>query len=186
MGGEARTFGPGSLIPNPFDPRLILRIAPAVARAAMASGVATRPIADFEPYQERLNGFVFRSGFIMKPVFAQAKSAPKRVVYAEGEDERILRATQVVVEEGLARPILIGRPAVIEARLDRFGLSIRPGRDFDLINPDDDPRYRDFVADLCRSRRPPRHHAGCGAHAGAHQRHRDRRARRARAARPTP
>src|ERR671925_2299373 len=93
-GGEARTFGPGSLIPNPFDPRLILRIAPAVARAAMASGVATRPIADFDTYQERLNGFVFRSGFIMKPVFAKAKSAPMRVIYAEGEDERILRATQ--------------------------------------------------------------------------------------------
>jgi malate dehydrogenase (oxaloacetate-decarboxylating)(NADP+) len=145
MGGEARTFGPGSLIPNPFDPRLILRIAPAVARAAMASGVATRPIADFDAYQERLNGFVFRSGFIMKPVFAQAKSAPMRVIYAEGEDERILRATQIVVEEGLARPILVGRPAVVEARLVRFGLSIRPGRDFALINPDDDPRSRDFV-----------------------------------------
>ncbi len=145
MGGEARTFGPGSLIPNPFDPRLIIRIAPAVARAAMESGVASRPIADFEAYQERLNGFVFRSGFIMKPVFAQAKSAPMRVVYAEGEDERILRATQVVVEEKLAHPILVGRPAVIEQRLARYGLSIRPGQDFALINPDDDPRYRDFV-----------------------------------------
>src|SRR5262247_1927627 len=112
-GGEARRFGPGSLIPNPFDPRLILRIAPAVARAAIASGVATRPIADFDAYHERLNRFVFRTGFIMKPVFAQAKSEAKRVVYAEGEDERILRATQVVVEEGLARPILVGRPAVV-------------------------------------------------------------------------
>jgi len=143
--GEARTFGTGSLIPNPFDPRLILRIAPAVAKAAMASGVATRPIADFELYQSRLNGFVFRSGFVMKPVFAQAKTAPKRVVYAEGEDERILRAVQVVVEEGLAKPILVGRPAVVEARLSRYGLSIRPGQGFDLINPEDDPRYRDFV-----------------------------------------
>jgi malate dehydrogenase (oxaloacetate-decarboxylating)(NADP+) len=141
-GGEVSTFGPGSLIPNPFDPRLILRIAPAVAKAAMDSGVATRPIADFAPYQDRLNEFVFRSGFIMKPVFAQAKTAPKRVVYAEGEDERVLRATQAVAEEGLARPILIGRPAVIEARLERFGLAIRPGRDFTLINPDDDSRYR--------------------------------------------
>ena len=147
-GGEFRTFGPGSLIPNPFDPRLILRIAPAVAKAAMASGVATRPISDFATYEERLNRFVFRSGFIMKPVFAQAKEQLKRVIYAEGEDERILRAAQVVVEEGLARPILIGRPAVVEQRLDRFGLSIRPGRDFELINPEDDPRYRTFVQTL--------------------------------------
>jgi malate dehydrogenase (oxaloacetate-decarboxylating)(NADP+) len=144
-GGEAKTFGPGSLIPNPFDPRLILRIAPAVARAAIASGVATRPIVDFDAYRERLNRFVFRTGFIMKPVFAQAKSDAKRVVYAEGEDERVLRATQVVVEEELARPILVGRPAVVAARLERFGLSIRPGDDFDLINPEDDPRYRPFV-----------------------------------------
>jgi len=143
--GEARTFGTGSLIPNPFDPRLILRIAPAVAKAAIASGVATRPITDFEQYQSRLVGFVFRSGFVMKPVFTQAKTAPKRVVYAEGEDERILRAVQVVVEEELAKPILVGRPAVVEARLARYGLSIRPGREFELINPEDDPRYRDFV-----------------------------------------
>jgi malate dehydrogenase (oxaloacetate-decarboxylating)(NADP+) len=147
-GGEFRTFGKGSLIPNPFDPRLILRIAPAVARAAIESGVAARPISDFATYEERLNRFVFRSGFIMKPVFAQAKTAMKRVIYAEGEDERILRATQVVVEEGLAKPILIGRPAIVEQRLERFGLSIRPGRDFDLINPDDDPRYRTYVAAL--------------------------------------
>ena len=145
-GGEAPLFGSGSLIPNPFDPRLILRIAPAVARAAMDSGVATRPIADFATYVERLNRFVFRSGFIMKPVFAKAKTAPKRIVYAEGEDERILRATQVVVEEGLALPILVGRPAVVEARLARYGLSIRPGKDFALINPEEDPRYREFVA----------------------------------------
>src|SRR3954463_86005 len=144
-GGEARTFGPGSLIPNPFDPRLILRIAPAVARAAMLSGVATRPIVDFDSYRERLSRFVFRSGFVMKPVFGAAKAAPRRVVYAEGEDERILRATQVVVEEGLAHPMLVGRPGVIEKRIERFGLSIQPGRDFEVINPDDDPRYRDFV-----------------------------------------
>jgi malate dehydrogenase (oxaloacetate-decarboxylating)(NADP+) len=144
-GGEARTFGAGSLIPNPFDQRLILRIAPAVARAAMRSGVATRPIENFEQYEARLNGFVFRSGFIMKPVFAQAKTAPARVVYAEGEDERILRATQVIVEEGLAKPILIGRPSVVEARLLRFGLSIRPGQEFELVNPADDPRYRSYI-----------------------------------------
>ena len=145
-GGVAPTFGIGSLIPNPFDPRLILRIAPAVARAAIDSDVASRPISDFTTYGERLERFVFRSGFIMKPVFAQAKTAPKRIVYAEGEDERILRAVQVVVEEGLALPMLVGRPTVIEARLARYGLSIRPGRDFSLINPEDDPRYREFVA----------------------------------------
>jgi malate dehydrogenase (oxaloacetate-decarboxylating)(NADP+) len=147
-GGEFRTFGAGSLIPNPFDPRLILRIAPAVAKAAMASGVAARPITDFATYQERLNRFVFRSGFIMKPIFTQAKEQLKRVIYAEGEDERILRATQAVVEEGLAKPILIGRPAIVEARLERYGLAIRPGRDFELINPEDDPRYRTFVQTL--------------------------------------
>jgi malate dehydrogenase (oxaloacetate-decarboxylating)(NADP+) len=144
-GGEAPTFGTGSLIPNPFDPRLILRIAPAVARAAIESGAATRPFGDFDAYHERLNRFVFRSGFIMKPVFARAKEAPKRVIYAEGEDERVLRATQVIVEEGLAQPLLIGRPSVVEARLERYGLAIRPGRDFTLINPDDDPRYREYV-----------------------------------------
>jgi malate dehydrogenase (oxaloacetate-decarboxylating)(NADP+) len=144
-GGEARTFGKGSLIPNPFDPRLILRIAPAVARAACESGVATRPITDYATYEERLNRFVFRSGFIMKPVFAQAKTELKRVIYAEGEDERILRATQIVAEEKLAFPLLIGRPAIVEARLERYGLSIRPGRDFELINPEDDPRYRTYV-----------------------------------------
>jgi malate dehydrogenase (oxaloacetate-decarboxylating)(NADP+) len=144
-GGIAPLFGPGSLIPNPFDPRLILRIAPAVARAAIESGVATRPIADFDAYQERLERFVFRSGFIMKPVFAQAKTAPQRVIYAEGEDERILRAVQVAVEERIAYPILVGRPAVVETRIERYGLSIAPGRDFDLINPEDDPRYRAYV-----------------------------------------
>ncbi|MBS7588809.1 phosphate acyltransferase, partial [Ancylobacter defluvii] len=144
-GGETPVFGATSLIPSPFDPRLILRVAPAVAKAAMDSGVAKRPIADFDVYAEELDRFVFRSGLVMKPVFATAKQAPKRVIYAEGEDERMLRAAQVVVEEGIARPILIGRPAVIDTRLERFGLSIRPGVDFDLINPEDDPRYRDYV-----------------------------------------
>lgn len=144
-GGETPVFGPTSLIPSPFDPRLILRVAPAVARAAMESGVAKRPVADFDAYQEQLDRFVFRSGLVMKPIFTLARQAPKRVIYAEGEDERILRAAQVVVEEGIARPILIGRPSVVETRLERFGLSIRPGREFDLINPEDDPRYRDYV-----------------------------------------
>jgi malate dehydrogenase (oxaloacetate-decarboxylating)(NADP+) len=145
--GEVLGFGPGFLIPSPFDPRLILRIAPAVAKAAMASGVAARPIADFDAYQETLERFAFRSGFVMKPVFAKARTQPVRVIYAEGEDERILRATQAVLEEKLAKPILVGRPSVVEARLKRFGLSIRAGHDFDLINPDDDPRYRSYVQD---------------------------------------
>jgi malate dehydrogenase (oxaloacetate-decarboxylating)(NADP+) len=147
-GGEARPFGPQSLIPSPFDPRLILRIAPAVAKAAMDTGVARRPVADIEAYAESLGRFVFRSGFVMKPLFTAAKAAPRRVCYAEGEDERVLRAVQAVVEEKIARPILIGRPAVIETRLKRFGLSMSAGRDFDLINPEDDPRYRDYVSTL--------------------------------------
>jgi Malic enzyme len=145
-GGEARSFGADSLIPSPFDPRLILRIAPAVAKAAMDTGVARKPIEDLEAYRESLGRFVFRSGFIMKPVVTQAKAEPKRVIYAEGEDERVLRAAQAVIEDGIAQPILIGRPAVVETRLKRFGLSIRPGTDFELINPEDDPRYRDYVA----------------------------------------
>jgi malate dehydrogenase (oxaloacetate-decarboxylating)(NADP+) len=145
-GGETRVFGKDSLIPAPFDPRLILRIAPAVAKAAMDSGVATRPIASLEAYEERLQRFVFRSGFVMRRIFAAAKQAPKRVIYADGEDERVLRAAEVTLEEGLAKPILIGRPAVIETRLKRYGLSVRPGRDFEIVNPEDDPRYRDYVA----------------------------------------
>jgi malate dehydrogenase (oxaloacetate-decarboxylating)(NADP+) len=150
IGGEARTFGAQSLIPSPFDPRLILWIAPAVAQAAMDSGVARHPIADMEAYKDQLSRFVFRSGFVMKPLFQRAKENLKRVIYADGEDERVLRATQVVVEEALARPILIGRPAVVEARLKRYGLSARPGHDFELVNPDDDPRYRDYVADYVK------------------------------------
>jgi malate dehydrogenase (oxaloacetate-decarboxylating)(NADP+) len=148
-GGEARPFGRTSLIPSPFDPRLILRIAPAVAQAAMESGVAARPLDNLQAYADSLIRFVFRSGFIMKPLFEKAKAAPKRVVYAEGEDERVLRAVQAIVEEGIARPILIGRPSVVETRLKRFGLSVAAGRDFELVNPEDDPRYRDYVASYC-------------------------------------
>ena len=147
---ESQGFGPGSLIPSPFDPRLILRIAPAVARAAMASGVATRPIKNFDEYAAALERFAFRSGLVMKPVFAKAKTQPVRVIYAEGEDERVLRATQVVLEEQLARPILVGRPSVVEARIKRFGLAIKAGRDFDLVNPEDDPRYRSYVQSYIR------------------------------------
>ncbi len=144
--GEAQTFGRDYLIPSPFDPRLILRIAPAVAEAAANTGVATRPITDMDAYIDRLNRFVFRSGLVMKPIFATAKSAKrKRVVYAEGEEERVLRAAQVVMEEGIAEPILIGRPEVIENRLRRFGLRIQPGTDFQVVNPENDPRYREYV-----------------------------------------
>ncbi len=145
-GGESLLFGADSLIPSPFDPRLILRIAPAVAQAAMETGVARQPIADMEAYRDSLSRFVFRSGFIMKPLFSEARANPRRVIYAEGEDERVLRAAQVVIEDGIALPILIGRPQVVEARIKRFGLSIQPGRDFELVNPEDDPRYRDYVA----------------------------------------
>ena len=144
--GETPTFGPDFLIPSPFDPRLILRIAPAVAKAACETGVATRPITDFPAYIDRLNRFVFRSGLVMKPVFSTAKTAAsKRVIYADGEDERVLRAAQVVIEEGIAEPILIGRPHVVDVRLKRYGLRIRSGTDFELINPEDDPRYRHYV-----------------------------------------
>jgi malate dehydrogenase (oxaloacetate-decarboxylating)(NADP+) len=145
-GGEAAPFGRASLIPSPFDPRLMLRIAPAVAKAAMDSGVARRPIADFAAYADQLGRFVFKSGFIMKPIFAKAKEVMKRVIYAEGEDERVLRATQVVLEEGIARPILIGRPTVIRERIKRFGLAMMAERDFEIVDPEDDPRYRDYVA----------------------------------------
>ena len=142
-------FGPEYLIPKPFDPRLIVRIAPAVAEAAMASGVATRPITDLVAYRGQLQQFVYHSGTFMKPIFARAKEAyaaggKRRIVFAEGEEERVLRAVQVVIDEGIAQPILVGRPAVIERRLDRFGLRMKIGTDFELINPELDARYREY------------------------------------------
>jgi malate dehydrogenase (oxaloacetate-decarboxylating)(NADP+) len=143
-GAESLTFGPDYLIPKPFDPRLIVEIAPAVAQAAMASGVATRPIADFDQYRDQLSRFVFRSGTLMKPVFAQAKQDARRLVYAEGEDPRVLRAVQVVIDEGLARPTLVGRPEVIAGQIEALGLRLRPDHDFELVNPNDNPRYEDF------------------------------------------
>jgi malate dehydrogenase (oxaloacetate-decarboxylating)(NADP+) len=143
--GVPAIFGPDYLIPNPFDQRLILRIAPAVAKAAMESGVARRPIEDFAAYRDQLNRFVFRSGFVMKPMIEQAQGEGKRIAFADGEDERVLRATQVLLEDGIGRSILIGRPSVIESRIERFGLTLKAGRDFDVINPEDDPRYRDYV-----------------------------------------
>ncbi|MBZ2207884.1 NADP-dependent malic enzyme [Massilia sp. R798] len=141
------SFGPEYLIPMPFDPRLLIHIAPAVARAAHESGVATRPIADLDAYAESLQQFVYRSGTFMKPLFATAKNTPpglKRIVYAEGEDERVLRAVQVIVDEKLARPIMVGRPAVLEKRIEKFGLRLKLGEHFDVINPDHDDRYRDY------------------------------------------
>lgn len=146
--GAPSTFGRDYLIPNPFDQRLILRIAPAVAKAAMDSGVARRPIADFDAYKDSLNRFVFRSGMVMKPMIERAKGAGQRIAFADGEDERVLRATQVVLEEGIAQPVLIGRPFVIEQRIERFGLQLTPGKDFEIINPEDDPRYKEYVAEF--------------------------------------
>ncbi len=143
-GEKVAGFGPEYIIPKPFDPRLIVKIAPAVAQAAMDSGVATRPITDWEAYRQSLNNFVWQSGLIMKPVFAAAKLAPKRIIFAEGESERVLRAVQTVVDEGLARPILIGRPEVIARYIERFGLRLRPEVDFEMVNQDDDPRYREL------------------------------------------
>ena len=143
--GETLAFGAEYLIPKPFDPRLMIKIAPAVARAAQDSGVARRPIADWETYVEKLQSFVYASGQIMRPIFALAKGAKaKRVAYAEGEEERVLRAVQVVADEGLARPTLIGRPAVIAARIEKFGLRLRQDIDYDVVNVEQDERYRDF------------------------------------------
>jgi malate dehydrogenase (oxaloacetate-decarboxylating)(NADP+) len=146
-GGQDLSFGPDYIIPTPFDPRLILKIAPAVAKAAMESGVATRPILDLDAYRQKLNAFVYHSGTIMASVFAAATLSPKRVVYAEGEEERVLRAVQVAVDEVLARPILIGRPEVIETRVQRFGLRLSVGKDFDVVNPEHDARYREVWAE---------------------------------------
>ncbi|QWT46382.1 NADP-dependent malic enzyme [Azospira inquinata] len=149
-GEEATGFGPEYLIPKPFDPRLIVKIAPAVAQAAMDSGVATRPIKDFNAYVQSLNEFVYHSGLIMKPVFTAAKKNPKRIVYAEGEDERVLRAVQVVLDEGIAKPILVGRPQVIEQRIERAGLRLKAGEDFEIINPDYDPRFKEYWSEYHR------------------------------------
>jgi malate dehydrogenase (oxaloacetate-decarboxylating)(NADP+) len=148
--GQELAFGPEYLIPKPFDARLILRIAPAVAQAAAQSGVATRPIADLDAYRQSLTRFVYQTGLVMRPVFAAAKAKPARVIYAEGEDERCLRAVQVAVDEQMVRPILVGRPAVIEARIARAGLRIKPGREIEIVNPEDDPRYRDCWEDYQR------------------------------------
>ena len=143
--GATLSFGPEYLIPKPFDPRLMIKIAPAVAKAAADSGVASRPIADFDAYRDKLQAFVYASGTTMKPVFDLAKRAQhKRVAFAEGEEERVLRAVQVVVDEGLARPTLIGRPEIIAQRIEKFGLRLAAGRDYDLVNTENDHRFRDY------------------------------------------
>ena len=141
--GQELNFGPDYIIPKPFDPRLIVQIAPAVARAAAESGVAARPIEDIEAYRQRLMSFVYHSGQLMRPLFQQAKQAPKRVIYADGEDERVLRAAQTVVDEKLAQPILIGRPSVIGMRIKKAGLRLAPGRDFEIVDPEDDSRFNE-------------------------------------------
>jgi malate dehydrogenase (oxaloacetate-decarboxylating)(NADP+) len=143
-GGSNMKFGPEYLIPKPFDPRLIIRIAPAVAKAAIESGVATRPIEDFKVYRQKLIHFVFQTGFLMKPLFDQAKQAPKRVVYAEGEESRVLQAVQQVIEEGLAFPVLVGRPDVIESRMNELSINLKAGEDFEIINPQQDERYYEY------------------------------------------
>ncbi|WP_114394233.1 NADP-dependent malic enzyme [Oleisolibacter albus] len=143
-GGTPPSFGADYLIPRPFDPRLMLEIAPAVAKAAMDSGVATRPIADFAAYREQLGQFVFRSGLTMKPVFAKAKADPRRIVYAEGEEERVLRAAQQVLDDRLAQPVLIGRREVVQRRIDKLGLRLRVGENVRLIDPQNDPAYSDY------------------------------------------
>ncbi|MDR0701964.1 MAG: NADP-dependent malic enzyme [Azoarcus sp.] len=146
-GGEELSFGPDYIIPKPFDPRLITRIAPAVAKAAMDSGVARHPIGDLRAYAASLSDFVYQSGIIMRPVFSSARKVTaelKRVLYAEGEDERVIHAAREALEEGLARPMLIGRPAVIETRIRKIGLDFVQGRDFDIIDPEQDPRYREL------------------------------------------
>jgi len=142
--GEQMNFGPEYLIPKPFDPRLIGIVAGAVAKAAIESGVATRPIADLGAYRADLAGSVFKSAMIMRPVFEAARNSGRRIVFAEGEDERVLRAANAIVEESTARPILIGRPDVVSGRIERYGLSIRQDRDFDLVNPEHDDRFRQY------------------------------------------
>ena len=145
--GQSLDFGPDYILPKPFDPRLISHVAPEVAKAAMESGVATRPIADLVAYRGELEQFTHRTGYLMREVFDQAQSALKRVVYAEGEEERVLRAVQTVVDEGLARPILIGRPGPVAERIERLGLRLQPGRDIDILNPEDDPNYEAHCRD---------------------------------------
>ncbi|MFY0646830.1 NADP-dependent malic enzyme [Sulfitobacter geojensis] len=142
--GEEMTFGPEYLIPKPFDPRLIGVVSSAVAKAAMETGVAARPIEDLDAYRLKLDGSVFKSALLMRPVFEAARSSPRKIVFAEGEDERVLRAAQAIIEETVEMPILIGRPEVIQRRIEQAGLNLRIGDNIELVNPENDPRYRDY------------------------------------------
>jgi malate dehydrogenase (oxaloacetate-decarboxylating)(NADP+) len=173
--GEQLTFGRDYLIPKPFDPRLMAVVASAVAKAAIVSGVATRPLDDIEAYKAKLNQSVFRSALIMRPVFEAAATTSRRIVFAEGEDERVLRAAQAMLEETTDTPILIGRPEVIERRAERAGLTIRPSVDFELVNPENDPRYRDYWEHLSFGDGAPRRHPRPRARHHAHEHDRDRR-----------
>ncbi|MGH6617923.1 MAG: phosphate acyltransferase, partial [Alphaproteobacteria bacterium] len=146
-GNQPTQFGPDYLIPRPFDPRLIIEIAPAVAKAAMDSGVATRPIADFDAYGQKLSQFVWKTGFVMRPVFDQARADPRRVAYTDGEEERVLRAVQAALDDGLARPILVGRRAVVQSRIERLGLRIRLDENVELVDPERDERYQEYWND---------------------------------------
>ena len=158
-GGEVPKFGPEYLIPRPFDPRLLVMLAPAVAKAAMDSGIATRPIADFAAYEEKLGQFIYRTGLLMKPVYERARGDRQRVVYAEGEEETVLRAVQTVIDEELAHPILIGRPEVIESRIDRLGLRMRAGRRLRTDQHQFRSALRRLLAAVPRADRASRRHA---------------------------
>ena len=158
-GGSAPVFGPDYIIPKPFDPRLILEIAPAVARAAIETGVARRPITDFQAYQRELERFVFRSGYLMRPVFEAASRDPKRVVFAEGEDERVLRAAQTLVDDEIARPILLGRRDVIQAKVKEMGLRLKLGETVQILDPGRPRRVRQADPGIPAPGRPPRHSA---------------------------
>ena len=143
MGGDRPKYGKDYIIPSTFDPRLIIKIAPAVAKAAIESGVATLQLNDFNMYVDKLTSFVYQSGFVMKPIFSAAKKSPKKVIFADGEDVRVLRAIQVIIDEKIAKPILIGRPDVVEMRIKKAGLKIIPDKNFELVNPESDERYKD-------------------------------------------
>ena len=153
-----RRLRANQIIPKPFDPRLIVELAPAVAKAAMDSGVATRPIADFDAYRQQLNQFVFKSGLVMRPVFEQARANPKRVIFSAGEDDRVLRAAQIILDEGVAQPILIGRPEIVRRRAERLGLRFRPGIDAELIDPSRRPALRPLLGRLSPAHGTPRRH----------------------------
>ena len=173
--GHTLEFGPEYLIPKPFDPRLIIKIAPAVAQAAMDSGVATRPIKDMDAYREELGTTVYRTGMVMRPVFQAAKSAPARIVFAEGEDERVLRAAQFVLLEKIAKPIIIGRPAVVEMRLKKMGSKLKPGTDFEIVEPRGRSALSEELAGLSQHRGAPGRDAGEREGGAAQVQHADRR-----------